>query len=325
MNSLEPKKLALLRILEILKKHSDINHPMTHGAISKRLISDYGIEIERKAISRNLSLLKEAGYEINSSKKGCYLENREFEDSELRMLIDGVLSSKYITPSHSSCLIDKLCNMSNVHFRSQVKNACSVNEWCKTENQTVFYSIDIINEAIKLDKKIYFDYNKYGKDKMLFVNSSHTVSPYQLILHNQKYYLIAYSDKCDGVSYFRLDRITNIKLTKEKLVKINSLKGYERGIDYKKIATNPYMYNDSVERIELVVDDVLIDAIIDCFGKDISIGNMGEGKSKISLKTSTASMEQYAMQHIDHIEVIKPEELRKTIKDKIINGLNKYA
>ena len=117
MNSLESKKLALLRILEILKKYSDENHPMTHQVIINKLINDYGIVIERKAISRNLSLLKEAGYDIESKGKGCYLENREFEDSELRMLIDGVLSSKYITASHSKNLINRLCNLSNVYFR----------------------------------------------------------------------------------------------------------------------------------------------------------------------------------------------------------------
>ena len=94
MNSLEPKKLALLRILEILKKHSDYKHPLTQEEIANLLERDYGILIERKAISRNLSLLKEAGYDIESGRNGCYLNEREFEDSELRMLIDGVLCSK---------------------------------------------------------------------------------------------------------------------------------------------------------------------------------------------------------------------------------------
>ena len=323
MNSLEPKKLALLRILEILKKYSDINHPLTYKEIIKKLICDYGIEIERKAISRNLSLLKEAGYEIVTTAKGSFLEEREFEDSELRMLIDGVLSSKYITPSHSSCLINRLCNLSNEYFRLQIKNVYSVDQWCKTDNQSVFYNIDIINEAIKLDKKVSFDYNKYGKDKKLTISASYTVSPYQLILHNQIYYLMALNEK--EVSYFRLDRITNIKITKKNLVKLNTLDGYERGIDYKKIATNPYMYSDKAERIELIVDDILIDAIIDCFGKDISIDSISDKKSKVSLKSSVISMEHYAMQYINYIEVIKPESLRNQIREKILNGLNKYS
>ena len=96
MNTLEPKKLALLRILQILEKHSDENHPLTQEDIARYLSKDYGIEIERKAIGRNITLLKEAGIEIEFiNKTGSYL-SRKFEDSELRLLIDGIRFSKYI-------------------------------------------------------------------------------------------------------------------------------------------------------------------------------------------------------------------------------------
>lgn len=325
MNSLEPKKLALLRILEILNKYTDANHHLTQSDIIKKLSLEYGIEIERKAIGRNLSLLKEVGYDINTECKGCYLENREFEDAELRMLIDGVLSSKYITASHSKKLIDKLCNLSSVYFRSSIKNVYSVNEWSKTDNQSVFYNIDIINEGINLEKKITFDYNRYEKDKKLHKSSSHTVSPYQLILHNQRYYLMALSEKYEDVSYFRLDRITNMKITKENLVKINTLAGFERGIDYKEIATTkPYMYSDKSERIEMIVDNEVIDAIIDCFGTDININSVGKTQSRVMLKSSIMAMEHYAMQYIDHIEIVKPTYLRERIKEKLLKNLNKY-
>ena len=109
MNSLEPKKLALLRILQILEKYSDSEHPLTQKEIAKYLEDDYGITIERKAVSRNLTLLKDAGYEIGTAKReGFYLDEttREFTDSELRLLIDGVLSSKYIPARYSKEIID---------------------------------------------------------------------------------------------------------------------------------------------------------------------------------------------------------------------------
>ena len=122
MDSLEPKKLALLRIWQILQKYSDFNHPLTQDEIVEILDRDYGISIERKAVSRNLSLLKEAGIEIESRRAGNYLETREFEDSELKLLIDGVLCSQHINPRQSSDLIEKLCKLSNKYFRSHVKN-----------------------------------------------------------------------------------------------------------------------------------------------------------------------------------------------------------
>ena len=113
MNSFEPKKLALLRILQILEQYSDYDNPLKQEDIAEYLDKDYGIVIERKAIGRNLSLLKEAGYDIGSDRRGSYLASREFEDSELRMLIDGVLSSRYITAGHSKDLIERLCALSN--------------------------------------------------------------------------------------------------------------------------------------------------------------------------------------------------------------------
>ena len=120
MDSLEPKKLALIRIYQVFKEYSDYDHPLTQDDISNHLEKNYGITIERKAISRNISLLKEAGIEIESRRAGSYLESRDFEDSELRMLIDGVLASKYITANHSKDLIEKLCKLSNKYFRSHV-------------------------------------------------------------------------------------------------------------------------------------------------------------------------------------------------------------
>ena len=325
MNSLEPKKLALIRILEILKKHSDENHPLTQEEIIQRLKNDYGIILERKAIGRNLSLLKEAGYEITSSLRGSYLENREFEDAELRMLIDGVLSSKYLTASQSNSLIDRLSRLSSDYFRDNIKNAYSVNEWGKTDNQAVFYNIDLISEAIRESKKITFDYSKYGVDKNLHKCSNYKVSPYQLILQNQRYYLMAKCDNNEDVSYFRLDRITNIKITSESLIRINTLKGYERGIDYKEIATKPFMYNDRAERIEIVADVSIIDDIIDVFGKEIQISDTGNGDCKVNLRSSMMAMERYAMQYIDQIEIIKPTALRQKIKRKLQNNINKYG
>lgn len=324
MNSLESKKLALIRILEIFKRYSDESHPLTQEEIICRLKNDYGITIERKAVSRNFSLLREAGYEINSSPRGSYLETREFEDSEIKLLIDSVLSSKYITPKQTIGLIDKLSHLSNVYFKSLIKNTCTVNEWNKTDNQEVFYNIDTINEAIGLDKKITFDYNKYGKDKKLHKISKHKVSPYQLILHNQKYYLLAKSDGCDSISYFRLDRITKIKVDNESLYRLSQVKRYERGINYNQLATQPYLDISNDERVEMIVDPSILDEIIDTYGKEVQISDTGSGKYTVFLKSSAASMEHYAMQYVDSIEIVKPQELRERIKESLKNGLRRY-
>ena len=116
------KKLALLYILKILEEYSDRDHPMTQSDIAEKLEQNYGIILERKAVSRNLSPLREAGYEIESEAKGNYLDYRDFDNTELRLMIDGVLSSRYITESQAKNLADRTANLSNKHFRSHVKH-----------------------------------------------------------------------------------------------------------------------------------------------------------------------------------------------------------
>ena len=327
MESLEPKKLALIRILQIFQKYSDCNHPLKQEDIVRHLDGDYGIVIERKAVSRNISLLKEAGFEIESNRSGSYLDERDFTDAELRILIDGVLSSKYITAKYSKDLIDKLCSLSSKHFRSHVKHIHAVGDWDKTENQALFYNIEILDEAINQKKQIRFDYNKYGIDKNLHKTRTHQVSPYQLILHNQRYYLMALSEHWKGIAYYRLDRITNMSIAEKKLTPITSVEGYERGINYKELSTAlPYMYTDKPERVEFIAEAYIIDQIIDWFGKDIRISKYGDDdrQVKVSVKVSPMAMEHWAMQYISHVEILYPTVLREKIRENLKFAAEKY-
>lgn len=326
MESFEPKKLALIRIWQILKDYSDFNHPLTQEDLAKHLENEYGIIIERKAISRNLSLLKEAGIEIASCRAGNYLDERDFEDSELHMLIDGVLSSKHITAKHSMDLINRLCGLSNKYFRSSVKHIHSVNDWSKTDNQALFYNIELIDSAIEQGKQIHYDYNKYGTDKKLHKSSHQYVSPYQMILHNQRYYLMAYSKYWGNMVFHRLDRITNMKITDQKSVPLRSVSGYEKGIDYKELSsTMPYMYTDKPEWIEFIADTSIVDQIIDWFGTEVKfLKTDQESQVRVLLKASSNAMIHWAMQYINHVEITSPKEVRERIYDALLKGASKY-
>lgn len=327
MSTFEPKRLALLRILQILLKHSDYDHPLTQEDIIKYLDSEYGIQVERKAVGKNIADLKDAGFEICSRRAGSYINSREFEDSELRLLIDGVLQSKHITARHSKDLIEKLCGLSNKYFRSHVKNVYSINDWSKTDNQTLFYNIDIVDEAILTGKQVQYDYNKYGVDANLHKSSFQRISPYQLILHNQRYYLMGYSDYWGNMAFHRLDRITNMRIYDKPATPITSVKGYETGIDFKQIAsTMPYMYTDTPQRIEFLADEYIVDQIVDWFGRDIKMSTIPDmnGKVKVELWASPLAMEHWALQYLNHVEVKKPESLRKRIKESLEEAMKKY-
>lgn len=324
MDSLESKKLALLRILQILFTYSDSEHMLVYDDILSLLQGEYDITVERKAVGRNLSLLKEAGFDIVTTQRGTYLAERTFDDSELRLLIDSVLSSSHIPPSQSKALIGKLCGLSNKYFRRHVRNIYSVREWYKTENQAVFCNIEIIDGAIERGCKIAFDYNKYGADKKLHRSARHVVSPYQMILHNQRYFLMAFEERWQHIRYFRLDRITNTETTDEPITPIRSIKGFENGIDYRRFSSSmPYMFSDEPEAVEFTVEGWAIDQVIDWFGKDISIGQNGE-KYLVRVQASLDAMEYWAMQYANAVEVISPPKLRERIRNNLTAAAGKY-
>ena len=326
MDSFEPKKLALVRILHILEYYTDNEHPLKHEEIVRKLENDYGITVERKAIGRNISLLQEVGYDIETTKKGSYLNSRLFEDAELRLLADGVLSSRHITAKYSKELIEKLASLSNKYFKSHIKNVYSVNDWGKTENVALFYNVERIDEAIARNRKIEFDYNKYGIDKKLHRSAKHVASPYQMILHNQRYFLMAYQEKWQHISYFRLDRITNVALLEEIATDLHSIDGYKNGIDYKRFSSSlPYMFSDASESIVFSVDgEWMMDQIVDWFGFNFTAEEKN-GKIVVTVRASLSAMEYWAMQYLNNVEILSPVSLRERIAQNIKTANEKYS
>ena len=238
-----------------------------------------------------------------------------------------MLQSKHITARHSKDLIDKLSGLSSKYFRAHIKNVYSVNDWSKTDNQALFYNIDVIDEAIASGKMVEYDYNKYGVDKKLHKSSFARLSPYQLILHNQRYYLMGYSSYWGNMTFHRLDRITNMRVSERPATPITEVKGYECGIDYKQLAsTMPYMYTDTPERIEFIADERIVDQIVDWFGLDIKMTVIPDapGKIKVDLFASPNAMEHWALQYLNYVELTRPESLRDRIRNSIQNGLKKY-
>lgn len=324
MYTSEPKKLALIRIYQILNKETDIDHPLTHDEIVKKLQTEYELNVERKAIGRNISLLNEAGYDIVTTKKGSYLAERTFEDVELRMLIDGVLAGKHIGAKHSADLINKLCGLSNKHFKSHVKYVYRMDDWDKTDNKELFYTMEIVDEAITEGKQVYFEYNKYGADKKLYRSSRVTASPYQMILHNQRYYLMAYNDYFKQMKYYRLDRITKIEKKEIAQVPIRTIEGFENGIDYNRFSCQmPYMFADEPKVVTFRAESWAIDQIVDWFGKNIDIQPEND-KYIVTVKTSLHAMEFWAMQYLNAVEILTPTSLREKIKENLCWATEKY-
>ena len=326
MESLEAKKLGLLRISQILHQYSDIDHPLTQEKIAEYLDSHYGIILERKAVSRNITLLRDAGFEIAHTRDGYYLAARDFEDTELKLLVDGVLANPNITAKHSAELIEKLCRLSNKYFRSHVKNVHTVKDWNKSDNSALFFNIEVIDMAINEGKQVQYDYNKYGIDKKLHKSSFQRATPYQLILHNQRYYLMGYSEYWGNMIFHRLDRISNIRIYDKPAYPIRKIPGYQGGIDYKALSTTmPYLHSAKPERVELLADAWVIDQVIDWFGKDLIVRKTDDpDKIIIALWSNPYAMSLWALQYINYVEVLSPAHLRTQIRGFLESGLERY-
>lgn len=231
--SLEPKKSVILRMLQIFGEYSDESHPLKQADIIEILKKQYGLEIERKAIGRNISLLKDAGVNIVCTRKGSYLDGQAFEKNEIRMLIDAVLASKFIDAENSQMLVAKLIEMGGQSFQSHFKHVYCVDFFGKNEQSVLFENIERLDDALNKSQKIVFDYANNGENK---------VSPFQMILDSQKYYLICYDENLGKVNYFRVDKMRNVRLVNESCVLIQSLKGFEKGINFKKLSQEkPYL------------------------------------------------------------------------------------
>lgn len=325
MDNLEPKKLALLRILQILEDETDKEHPYTQAQIIKRLAEKYDITVERKAVGRNLSLLKEAGFGIESTKAGSFFDDRTFEQSELRLLVDSILCSRYINKRHSEDLIEKIVALGGKNFKSHVKHIYSVGKWSKSDNIEFFYNIEIADEAIERAKQITFHYNKFDETARLKKTYRQIVSPYQMILHNQRYYLMAYNEYWKNMAFYRMDKITDVEILDKPQTPIRSVPGYKNGIDYKDLATSrPYLYADKAEKIVVACDKALMDDVVDWFGNGVSVRKGNEGQIVVTLYASKDAMLYWALQYGRRAKVLEPEDLVQKIKQTLEDVLKSY-
>ncbi len=322
--SLESKKTLIFRIYQILEKYSDEEHLLTQQDIIDKLLRDYGIECERKAVGRNISFLKEMGFEIESVKGGSFLASRSLENAELRLLIDSVLSSRHINPTHSSQLIEKLIDLGGYNFKSHVKHVYSVKEWEKTDNKDFFFNIELIDEAIENCKKISFDYNRVGLDMKLHPSLTHVGSPYQMLLHNQRYYVMMHDEQF-GVGYYRLDKINNMKVLDDVAKPLRENEGYEKGIDYSSFSTRlPYMYSDKQVNVEIKCRNYFVDTLYDWFGTDFKIRRVDDNHFIATIKASEKAMLYWVLQFNYKVEVISPESLRNDVINALKTTLAKY-
>ena len=348
MKSAKPKKLLIMNILDILRRYTDAEHRLSQKDIVEILKSEYDMVADRKSIKRNIQSLIEFGYDINFSEalrmipnkdgeleesyilSDFYLE-RDFSDSELRLLIDGLLFSKHIPYSQCKELVGKLEGLSNQYFKSRVRYIKTLPD-NSPNNRQLFYTIEILDEAISKGKQVSFNYNHFETDKKMHpaMNDDgsvkeYIINPYQIAATNGRYYLICNYDKYDNVSNYRLDRVTNIKLLDTSVKPQNKVKGLENGFNLPKhMAEHLYMFSGDSIPVTFTAKKYLLNDLLDWFGKDITFTDETEDDITVRVTVNEQAMRRWAMQYALHIKILSPASLAEQMKKDLTAALKHY-
>ncbi len=285
------QKLKLLYILKILSEKTDEDHSMPTQDLIQELAS-YGISAERKSIYDDMECLRCFGYDILSTKTrngGYYLASREFELPELKLLVDAVQASRFITQKKSRELISKIEGLAGPYGGKQLQRQVFVAGRVKTENESIYYNVDRIHKAIQDDSPITFTYLAWNIKKELqprHGGKRYQVSPWALTWQAENYYLIAYDGPEERIKHFRVDKMSQI----EEQVK-ESRKGKEAfgEFDIAEYTNRTFsMFGGEPEVVTLQLPEEMVGIILDRFGKDADIRPAGGGVINARVKAAVS-------------------------------------
>ena len=320
------KKMLNMLILQILREYTDENHSLTQQEIIKLLEQNYGMECDRRSVKSNIESLKELGYDI-SMEHGNRLISREFDDAELRILIDSVLFSRSISTRQAKGLIDKIRKISSRHFNAKVSHVSNLPELHRTINKQAMYSLDVINDAISEKKKISFIYNDVGTDFKLHPrrDREYIINPYQIVANNGRFYLICNTDKHDNISHYRIDRMTDVRMLTEKIKPMKQVPEVAHGLNLPKhMAEHIYMFSGEGVDVVMLAEKHLMSQLVDWFGTDFRIVEDKNDMLKIRVKVNPEAMKYWALQYGPYVEVLTPVELRDEIAANVSLMNKKY-
>ena len=262
------QKLKILYILDYLQKNSHEDHPVRAADLITMLDRQQNIHCDRKTVYSDVAALIDYGVDIVTKpgkNGGYYIASRNFELPELKLLIDAVQSSRYLTEKKSRELIEKLCKECNVYDAGLMKRNVLVSGRVKSMNETIYYSVDAIQDAISQNRQICFRYFDWGMDgKRHYREKDYQVSPYGLCQDNENCYLLAHSPRY-GVTSYRIDRMSDIVLSEEARIPCPELSGKALLEHANRLFQ---MYSGDAVDVKMRFHRDLVNVVIDRFGRD---------------------------------------------------------
>ena len=322
----EKQKQKLFRILEILMKETDEDHGLSINEIISRL-SEFGICAERKSLYDDFRVLEDLGFDISKTetRPPCYkLDTKIFELAELKMLVDAVQSSKFITARKSREIIEKLGLFAGSHRSRELSRQVYVEDRIKTMNTAALYSIDAIHTAINSCRKLsfkYFDYNGEKKKILRHDGAPYTVSPCALIWDDEKYYLVAYDERDAIIKNFRVDKMQDVTALEEPRINNEAIQKFNPADYSRKIFG---MYGGREELVTFECRDKLAGVIIDRFGTDPLFVKTDFG-FKLSMRVMVSpTFFSWVLSFGEDMRILAPDSVRAELIDVLTRVKKNY-
>lgn len=322
------QKLKLLYLLKIFLEETDDMHGLTSKEIIERL-GDYDISVERKTLYSDIELLNYYGFDIikeHQNRKVIYrIASRMFELPELKVMVDLIQSSKFITHTKSKELIKKLEGLLSTYEAKELNRQVYVSDVVKSSNESIYYNVDTIYNALNMNRSLdflYFQWDTDKKKKYKHNGMIYNVSPWALLWENENYYLVGYDEVDKIIKHFRVDKIRSASLSSRKRIGKEVFKDYNISYYTK---TFFQMYGGVVTKVTLHVDDSFVGIFIDRFGKDIPIKKRkGYFETEVQVALSP-HFYSWILALGNKVKIVAPELAVEGIKQLITTGEKIYG
>lgn len=317
----KPRILYLLRILE---QYTDEDHPLTTNQLIEKLKEDYGISAHRTTLSKDIAALQEFGVDVvtvHSTQCKYFIGSRQFELPELKLLIDAIESSKFITSRKSDALIKKIHKLTSQSQVAKLKRNNYVVDRIKPDNEQIYYIVDTINDAINSGKQISFQYYDYsGLKKKVLKNKGevYKLSPYKLLWSGDYYYVIGYSEKKSKVINFRVDRIAATPMIlKEQALPM------PKDFDIENFTKEVFfMFSGNEVVVDLRCDNSLMKTIVDRFGEDVKTLAYDMTSFRVITEVSSSpTFFGWVFGFGGKIQILGPESVKEQYKQMVLSAM----
>lgn len=322
------QKLKLIYLMKIMLEKTDENHGITMPEILKALEA-YDISAERKSIYTDFDAIRDFGIDVVGEPYGkshlYRVVSRQFEIAELKLLVDAIQSSKFITEKKSHELIKKLESFASNHEAKQLQRQVYVSGRIKTMNESIYYNVDEIHAAIASNKKLKFQYFQWNMQKELEPKKDgqfYVVSPWALCWDDENYYMIAHDEIEDKIKHYRVDKILKsecIDEPREGEDKFNE----DDMAEYTQRRFG--MFDGEEEDVKLLFKNRLIGVVLDRFGKDIIVAPAEEGYFSIRVKVAVSDQFfAWLFGFKDEVKILEPENVVTKMKEHVSRVYDNY-